>query len=238
MEKQDFVYLAVAVIIVALLAIVVKPVLSGEQVDIGSVFSSGERDTIENRPTDTPSVTPSLTTVIAPSRTPLPIQSPTPTPTPVWNGKTKSVGFVDPLVYHIAEPEPKPTSAIAQTTIPDTTLVTYAVIQGRWSGTTQILQIPFPYWEMHYTAEPSVDITKDEIRVFPRINIQVMDADDPNRFVRTVDSNILDPRLFKENDPRPWVEKFYEGNHNYYFVIKAQFISSYKIEVMVPKRYL
>ena len=44
----------------------------------------------------------------------------------------------------------------------------------------------------------------------------------------------LDSSLWTESDPRPWKEKFYEGQHNYYFVINTQALSSYTIEIRVP----
>ena len=80
--------------------------------------------------------------------------------------------------------------------------------------------------------------------VFPSFSIQVIDADQPNRTVRTITPpGGLDAKLWakgKDYDPRPWVEKFYEGveNHNYYFVITPHMIHSYRIDVMVPQRYI
>jgi hypothetical protein len=97
--------------------------------------------------------------------------------------------------------------------------------------------IPFPYWELHYTVDPLVDISREDVMVFPRLNIQVMDADDSNRFVRVINPDQLDTRTWSISDPRPWVEKFYEGNHNYYFIINARFISTYELAIMVPEHY-
>ncbi len=39
-------------------------------------------------------------------------------------------------------------------------------------------------------------------------------------------------------DPRPWTEKFYEGQRGYYFIINSQLIASYSIDIRVPARYL
>ncbi len=227
MEKQDILYLAAAVAIVAVLALVVKPALSGE--DFFGVSLSGGREPEEIPVTTMPTLLP----------TPLPTTpAPMPSPTAGWNEAPKSLGFVDPGVYQIQSGDTGPRLSTPPAQPQDYSLVSYAVIQGRWSGTTEILHIPFPYWEMHYTAEPLVDVSEDHVTVFPRINIQVMDADDPNRFVRVANPDILDPRLFAENDPRPWIEKFYEGNHDYYFIINTRFVSSYAIEIKVPKRYI
>ena len=36
-------------------------------------------------------------------------------------------------------------------------------------------------------------------------------------------------------DPRPWKQKFYEGNKESYFVITAKHLKSYTIEARIPK---
>ena len=48
----------------------------------------------------------------------------------------------------------------------------------------------------------------------------------------------LDSTLWTESDPRPWKERFYEGQRNYYFVINTQALSSYTIEIRVPAEYI
>ncbi len=50
-----------------------------------------------------------------------------------------------------------------------------------------------------------------------------MDADDPNRIVQTITPpGGLDSSLWTESDPRPWKEKFFEGQKNYFFIITTQ----------------
>ena len=39
-------------------------------------------------------------------------------------------------------------------------------------------------------------------------------------------------------DPRPWTEKFYEGQRSYYFIIKAESIQSYSLDIKVPTQYI
>jgi hypothetical protein len=72
-----------------------------------------------------------------------------------------------------------------------------------------------------------------------------MDTEDPDRIVRIITPpGSLDPELWKvdtktgRGDPRPWKEKFYEGQKNYYFIIKASLLKSYKIEIRVPSSYI
>jgi hypothetical protein len=157
-------------------------------------------------------------------------------------------------------------------------MVKYATIEGKWSGTTDVVYIPFPRWELSYTVDPVVGpsggskpssytiretpgvmsetgLKGEYTSVFPQFSIQVMDYEDPNRIVPTSSgTNIIsppggiDPNLWQSTiagltssatlDPRPWVEKFYEGNHKYYFIITSRFLNSYTLNIMVPKEYV
>lgn len=100
--------------------------------------------------------------------------------------------------------------------------------------------------------------------VKPEFKIQVMDGDDPNRIVRTITPpGGIDLDLWLGNkpeggeyptrtsryssqvtpdvtpvDPRPWTEKFYEGQRNYYFIFTAKGLDSYSIKINVPSRYI
>ncbi|MDT8357394.1 MAG: hypothetical protein RQ758_02700 [Methanomicrobiaceae archaeon] len=220
MERQDIAFLVIAIIVVMVVALIIKPVMSGEEIP----FLPDGADPVE---------TPAVPTPRPP--TPIPVTStPVPTETPRWDGKVQNVGFVDPSSYRINLSEHQPSETGQPVTLPpDNRMTTFAVIEGRWSGTTEIITIPYPYWELRYTAEPLTDPGY----VYPSINIQVMDATDPNRFVRILNPGILDPRGWEENDPRPWEERFFEGERNYYFVITARFLKSYRIEIMIPERY-
>ena len=86
----------------------------------------------------------------------------------------------------------------------NTNMTSYAKIVGKYSGTTQTINIPFPSWQLVYTLEPvpalqpsmvAVTQTKGEGFSYsgvsgsysgtkPAFSIQVMDATDPNRIVR------------------------------------------------------
>jgi hypothetical protein len=163
-------------------------------------------------------------------------------------------------------------------------MTTFASFSGKSSGTTQILKIPFPYWELWYSVDPMVeqkittvtitptrgqgvsasDIVGSYSALQPQFTLQVMDANDPNRIVRvitppggidlnlwlgvaptTASSAILRPRPSYDMvsttpniDPRPWKEKFFEGQRSYYFIINAQNLKSYKIDIRVPSKYI
>jgi hypothetical protein len=162
---------------------------------------------------------------------------PTPTPVPTWDGKPQPIGFVDPATYQIPSEETRLnlTAPPARTAPGTTRWVTYATIDGQWSGTTGIVRVPFPMWRLDYSDTTT---TNDEI---PFFNCQVMDAEDPNRFVRIVTLNFPDflamkgkPDLKKEQ----WVTTFYEGYHDYYFVINTRRIDSYHVKIQVPEGYV
>lgn len=224
MEWRDVAPIALAVIIVLALAFVFKPMIAEGDSDLGQVipFLGGEAT-----PTPTPRV------VLSKPPTPRPTATPTPAPTPIWDGSVHAMEFVNPETYHQDLDGEGYLSSSRPSTPPPSTyqMATYATIGGRWSGTTEIVNIPFPYWELYYTVEPLAEPGY----VYPTINIQVMDADDPNRFVRIINPGILDPRLWEVNDPRPWKEKFFEGEKNYYFIITTRFVESYTVTIKVPE---
>jgi len=114
-------------------------------------------------------------------------------------------------------------------------MVVYAIVRGTGSGTTDIVYIPYPYWELAYDAE----VYNTE---FSFLNVQVMDVTDPNRLVKSVrkdgpefiEGKDFDPAVRKE----AWKIKFYEGNRSYWFVINTRAIKSYTLQVLVPERYV
>ncbi|KQC03414.1 MAG: hypothetical protein APR53_05665 [Methanoculleus sp. SDB] len=218
MEKRDLLAVVAAIGLVLIVALIIKPALQGE----GAAFFPGSGTEEEFIPT------PKATPIAGPP-------TPEPTPTPLWDGTVRDVSFVNPATYHVEMAEPQPTAGIpAQVPRDNLDLTTYATIDGKWSGTTEIITIPFPYWELYYTVTGMTDPGY----VFPTINIQVMDVSDPNRFVRIINPGVLDSRTWSENDPRPWIEKFYEGERSYYFIITTRFVESYSMEIKVPTRYV
>ena len=224
-EKKDFIYVILAIVVVLVIALVIKPAASGE---LPIPRWAGE-------PTPGP-ITPALTPAHIPTAPPA-TTAPTPTPVPTWDGKPQKIGFVDPATYKIPAGEAR----VNMTAVPPmnasgiTRWVTYATIDGKWSGTTGIVRIPFPMWRLDYS---DVATSNDEIPLF---NCQVMDARDPNRFVRVIILRLPDflgmkdkPELKKEQ----WVHTFYEGNHDYYFIINTRCIDSYSIKIQVPETYV
>ncbi len=73
--------------------------------------------------------------------------------------------------------------------------------------------------------------------MFPSLQIQVMDKTNADRLVASIEPpGGLDKTLRQKSgiDPRPWKQKFYQGNREYYFVITARHLTSYTIEARIP----
>ena len=84
---------------------------------------------------------------------------PTATPVPTWNANvTQTVGFVNPSTYGISLNQSIPQGTRINDTALDTNMTTFARISSTdvHSGTTNILYMPFPYWELVYTVNPSI----------------------------------------------------------------------------------
>jgi hypothetical protein len=132
-------------------------------------------------------------------------------------------------------PMPTPTSTYITPTPSPVRMAEFATLSGNHSGSTETLEIPFSYWEIQFTAEPGGNRSDADIRIFPRLKIQIIDADNPARIVRNIEPDLLDARINSSYDPRPWNERIDEGNHRYYFVIDIQQIEWYQIDILVPQ---
>jgi hypothetical protein len=286
MEKKDMMYLAAALMLVLVIALVIKPLATGQPIKTGMPVPTTTIPISTLFESD-PSV-PSQISLVATTRIPTLV----PTPIPTWNpNSSKEVPFVDPSNYGISFNSSIPQGTRFNESFLDTNMTTIATIASvrspnvtQLSGTTQIMYMPFPYWELEYTVAPSDPLKPATIEITPSLGqglaysgvsgsystnnpqftIQVMDGDDPNRIVRTISPpggiNLdlwmgVEPTT-KENsnyrtnqrktvvptptsvDPRPWTEKFYEGQRNYYFIITTQSLDSYTIKIKVPSRYI
>ena len=257
MDKKAVMYAVGAMIIILIVALVVKPIATGQPLNLGLPRAT--------TPYPTPSVTipdnGGMTHIVIPATSGT--TSP-PTPVPTWDNNVMKIAFVNPSSYGISLNQSLPNGTRIDSAGRNTSRITYATISGQYSATTQVMHIPFPYWELWYTVEPAGKMGgKDQklgtstvlgeegsgishtflqgsySMITPVFTLQVMDADDPNRIVRTITPpGGLDSTLWTESDPRPWKEKFYEGQHNYYFVINTQALSSYTIEIRVPAEYV
>ena len=287
MIKEDVQWLVLALGILVVVALVIAPVATGQPPNLGislnfTLPSLPPLETVTVVTTERVTTVP--TTIPATPATPVPTTIPATTETPapattvlVWNGSGQTVGFVDPGTYNVSFTTfvPRHSEYIPEfsnqsgnqtpyRTVNYTSLLTNP-ITGQWSGTTQVIDIPFPYWEIWYTLEPaSSDLSKQAegtgsyviqptqgqgvsmsgvsgsySTAVPFFSIDVVDADNPSRFVTTITPpGSLDPVLLKKYDPRPWKEKIYEGRNSYYLVITARHLASYSIDIKIPNSYL
>jgi hypothetical protein len=275
MDKKDVMYGVAAIIIILVMALVVKPMMTGQPVNTGIPVST---TTVAVKNTSAAPVA----TLVPP--TTVMTTKPTPTPSPTWNKTVQNVSFVNSSTYGVSLTEAIPNGTRIDNLPLNTTMVSYAKINGKSSGTTQVMKIPFPYWELVYTVDPVAETKPSSVAAtgtkgsgvaagsgvqgsyssaIPVFTVQVMDAEDPSRIVRTISPpGGIDINLWKGikgpvnpastakagrttnsadtpiTDPRPWTEKFYEGCRSYYFIINAQRLNSYSIDIRVPTRYI
>lgn len=279
MDKQDIMYGVAAVVIILVMALVVKPMMTGQPVNTGIPVPSSTSATMVST---TPAAgTPAVDRTPVPATTVPPVKT---TPMPTWNMTVQTVGFVNSSQYGIFPTETMLNSSRFDSPYLNTSTTSYARITGKFSGTTRVISIPSPYWELVYTVDPVAQTKTSSATVtptkgtgiaagsgvqgsysgaLPEFTIQVMDAQDPNRVVRTISPpGGIDENLWKGvkatinpistykkgrettsadtpyNDPRPWTEKFFEGQRSYYFIITAQLLDSYSIDIRVPNRYV
>jgi hypothetical protein len=162
-----------------------------------------------------------------------------------------SIITTQPVVSRAPTTEPASAVTPLPTTLPipafpeSSGLATLITFSGQSGRTSDAFSVPAGYWELWYTADPltaggqdSVSASGSNSAVFPYLSIQVIDKTNSDRVVETVEPpGGLDKTLWAKSgmDPRPWKQKFYEGNKEYYFVITTKHIKSYTIEVRVPK---
>jgi len=254
MDKKAVMYAVGAMIIILIVALVIKPIATGQPLNLGLPRATTPNPTY---PVSTPDN--GVTHVVIPATS---VSTPPPTPVPIWDKNIIKVAFVNPSSYGISLNQSLPNGTRIDSAGRNTSRITYATISGQYSATTQVMHIPFPYWEIWYTIEPtgkmggmdqklgssivkgvegvSHSFVQGSFSVTnPLFTLQVMDAADPNRIVRTITPpGGLDSTLWTGSDPRPWKEKFYEGQKDYFFIINTQALSSYTIEIRVPAEYI
>jgi len=225
MEKQDIMVVAAAIVAFAVIALFVRPILAGPYSvqPAGGAFPEGGTGTQLTYPVPG---TPSAQVTAPPGKGTL--ATPPPTTTQPWNGKAKDVGFISQPADQVT---PTPNPPIPQLPVQNQSLVTYATISNQWSGTTENLYVPTPWWVLEYTADPTA-LPPD---AFPKLVIQVFDTQDPNRVVT---SPIVQDIFVEPDSDTPWSQKIYEGKRTYYFKVDAKFLKSYTITVKVPQEYL
>jgi len=220
MQKQDILSLVLALVVVIAIAFVIKPIATGQPINIGipqnfTIIPVQTTSIITIAPTLPTSLATVVSVTTATKLTP--ISSPSPVPT--WNGSSpQKIQFVNPSNYGLNLSN---YSTIApnypySNSMSRANLTKFATFSGQYSGTTQIVNVPFPYWELWYTVEPVPEPIRSNIQTqstsspgyvltptlgqgpsasgyqgsystaMPTLTIQVVDANDTSRIVREI----------------------------------------------------
>ena len=147
MDKKDITYIIAAFCIILVIAFVIKPIATGQPVNTGISFATPTPSI-----TATPLVVYANITVLFPHHYSHNLAYTGPDMEPEgpdrWLCQSRNISSLH-------QPVPAPGYTI-NATQPDTNRTVYATISGKYSGTTQIINIPFPYWELSYTIDPMI----------------------------------------------------------------------------------
>lgn len=202
MDKNDMLYLAAALVLVLVIALVIKPTVTGQPLNTGIASS-----TITSLPLSVTYPVSQIPHQVSTATSTIPTSKPTPAPT--WNpNASQTVAFVNPSPYGVSFNQSLTGSSNVNTTFFDTNMTTFATISSDTgsSGTTSVFYMPFPFWELVYTVNPvgetipvseqvtptmGVGLSHSGVSgsystVTPQFTLQVIDGDDPNRIVRTI----------------------------------------------------
>ena len=210
MEKQDLMVILAAIAIILIMAVVVKPLITGQPVTFLPEGMLDAKQTSESGWIDIESTQPEYIPVATEVPVPIPTILVTPTAS-LALPPTEPVGMT-------WQPDP-------ENPMPNIQMRNYAEIRGRYSGVTENFVIPVPYWEVHY------EISYDGGGI-PEFSIDVHEIENG------VDSIIRTMTFKPDKKPDPTENRFYKGGYMYYITINAKDISQYKITIMVPEKYI
>ena len=212
MEKRDVTVILAAIIVVLIMAVVVKPIITGQPViflpespaPVEEVIPENFSETYTPGPVDTEVILTPEPTMVQTTQEPV-ISSP---------GTVSITPTITPMTWQPDADNPMP--AIQMTN--------YAEIVGKYTGSTSPFRIPTPYWELHYNVTPA-----DENAVF---SLDVRETSDSGeRTIRT-----LTWREGKVPDPREY--RFFEGGKDYYLNIIGNNLKEYRITIQIPLKYI
>lgn len=213
MEKRDYIVIVVAILIVLILAVFVKPMLTGQQV----VFLPASPPS----PTEKPIEQGLMPTDTSPSHTPVQeISQISSAPTQsevIPTSKSQAAEVIPEVTPMTWQPDPaNPMPAIQ--------MINYAEIIGKYTGKTEPFRIPTPYWELNYNVTPL-----DNTAVF-LIDIYKLN----NKEEIPVRSFVWHEGV----EPNPQDLRFFEGGRDYYLNITAEKLKEYKIVIKIPLKYI
>jgi len=217
MERRDIMVIAGALIVVLVLAVVVKPMLTGQAPNLGL-------------PEATPVVPMEPVSPVGTTEPSASLVSPGPgetLPTPsVPDESTRAPehgeggGVVLPAPTKVSwQPDP-------ENPMPAVQMVEYADIVGRYTGSTAPFRIPTPYWEISYNVSPSGPL--------PVFAMDIVEKGDPGSADKTIRTMVY--RQGKVPDLKEG--RFFEGGRDYYLKITADQLEKYRVIVSIPLKYI
>ncbi len=217
MEQKDIIVIAIAFIIVLFLALIVKPMLTGEDPKIGIPDFLSKQEGAQSQSTvETESIQAQQSNELASNQ---------PSEGSVDNSPTEIEREVGPTLT----PGQEDTSKISWQPDPDMPMpaiqmIDYASIIGKYSGSSAPFRIPTPYWELHYNISETTNNSVFSIDI-------IEENGDENKTIRTITW-----KQGKEADPKEG--RFFEGGQNYILNITAKDIAEYKIMIKIPLKYI
>lgn len=218
MERRDIMVIAGALLVVLILAVVVKPMLTGQAPNLGLPEVAAPSGPVE--PIASPPVqeTPVQSTTQAPSETSESLETdPLPVQTVIPAAGSGDLGAVPTPISWQPDPE-NPMPAIQ--------MVEYADIVGKYTGSTSPFRIPTPYWEITYNVTPSGDM--------PVFLMDVVEKGIAGANDKTIRSYVYRP----DKIPDPKESRFFEGGRDYYLRITADQVDKYRIRIAIPLKYI
>ena len=114
---------------------------------------------------------------------------------------------------------------------------------GSGTQSVNVTVPPAGYWEIWYTVDPMItggqdvhSATGSYSGVFPTFSIVITDLKLGKKTETIEPPGGLDITLWQRaGDPRPWAQRFYNGDKEFNFLISGSRIYSYVIEIKVPK---
>ncbi|GEM_PF-1137821 len=264
MEKRDLIIVAVGIIIVLIMAVFVKPMITGEEVQF---FPESNESFIKNVSQQEENISALLNETppavnqepeLIPTLPPTP--NATPTAVPTWD-KSQTIMELQSETGTYIFPRAYPTNSV-----PDRKMLTYSTMSGKTSGITKPVSIPYGYWELQYDIKLPEDLTNAEIEsgtlirtkeealaktasssedsnvvslsvVSPRFSITVRDASTGTILRKITPEGGLNPKLWTEDDTYVDPRPWTEkffSGGDFIFDIDSYFIDEYTILILVP----